>query len=611
MTNSLRLFYSIFAASQLFVSLSEAQFQNGNIHTGMYPNVIAANSAELNWRFKTGGAIRSSAVVSNGHVIFGSTDGSVYSLDLSGKQQWVFRSDGPVSSTPVISNGAVHFISRKNTLYAVSLKAGTQRWKRSLGSALRYDWGFDYYVGSVTIEQNRIYAGSADGNVYCLDLTNGKELWKYRTDCVIRSTPAVDESKLYFGDINGKLYSLDKMSGKQLWVFSTIGDTLHNDTFGFDRKALISSPTVYEGKVFVGSRDGFLYAVDKTSGKELWHYDYNVSWVISTVAVKNDILVTGTSDGRFVHALNTETGKELWRFATQATVWASPIITGNDKIVIPSNDGYVYCLELLSGQEVWRHKIGPQIFSSVVPYNDLLFFGSDDGYLYSLKTVQVPTVKNRSAKRAVFWMKDPLFQLFKGGMDVAIRDYFIKEGYAFYDETDVKEFLLQRINSDTASVLVFATNYFLPSLTKDTLGSNILQQYMRSGGRVVMLGMNPAAYQLDSTGKQITGINFLQAKQLTGIPYHFKDLRSHGGFYAAFITEEGKRAGLSSNFTAICALPKEDVTTVLAVDENDNAAAWIKTFSRRMNSGYIQLFLSPDRLYALPEIQKIAEIGLY
>lgn len=128
---------------------------------------------------------------------------------------------------------------------------------------------------------------------------------------------------------------------------------------------------------------------------------------------------------------------------------------------------------------------------------------------------------------------------------------------------------------------------------------------------MVMLGMNPAAYQLDSTGKQITGIDFHRAKELTGIPFQFKDLRSHGGFYSAFITDEGKKRGLKNNFTSICGLPKDDVTVVLAVDENGMAAAWIKSFSERRNSGYIQLFISPDRQHMLPEIQSVAEFGLH
>ena len=589
---------------------STAQFQNGNLHLGVYTNTSIHNNVELKWKFKTDGAVRSTPVVVGNKIIIGSTDGFLYCLSEEGKELWKFHADGSISSTPAIVNGTAYFSCRKNNLYAVEITRGKLLWKKNLGIALPYDWGFDYYIGSPSIENGKIYIGSADGNLYSLHQKDGKELWKFKTSSLIRSTPAIDEVNIYFGDCAGKVFALNKMTGNLQWQFSTIGDTLDNENFGFDRKAVIASPTLYDKKLFVGGRDGYLYALDKSSGKQLWNFDYAVSWVISTVAVKNDILVTGTSDGRFIHAITIHNGKELWRFMTQATVWASPAISENGFVVIPSNDGYVYSLDLETGKELWRFKIGPQIFSSPFLKKNMAYVGSDDGYLYSLETQTKEKTSLLDVKRAVFWMKDPVLQSFRSGMDVYVRDYFIKEGYEFYDETDVKDYLLKRIHSDTASVLVFATNYFLPSLTNDTLGSNILQAYLKSGGRIVLLGMNPAAYQLDSSKKQVTAINFDQAKQQTGISYRFKDLRTHGGFYASFITDEGKRWGLRNPFTAITGMSIGDVTKALAIDERGNATAWIKTFSQRDNSGFLQLYLTADRLNTLPEIQKVIEYKL-
>ncbi|MFA5832468.1 MAG: PQQ-binding-like beta-propeller repeat protein [Bacteroidota bacterium] len=589
---------------------STAQFQIGNLHLGVYTNTSIHNNVELKWKFKTDGAVRSTPVVVGNKIIIGSTDGFLYCLSEEGKELWKFHADGSISSTPAIVNGTAYFSCRKNNLYAVEITRGKLLWKKNLGIALPYDWGFDYYIGSPSIENGKIYIGSADGNLYSLHQKDGKELWKFKTSSLIRSTPAIDEVNIYFGDCAGKVFALNKMTGNLQWQFSTIGDTLDNENFGFDRKAVIASPTLYDKKLFVGGRDGYLYALDKSSGKQLWNFDYAVSWVISTVAVKNDILVTGTSDGRFIHAITIHNGKELWRFMTQATVWASPAISENGFVVIPSNDGYVYSLDLETGKELWRFKIGPQIFSSPFLKKNMAYVGSDDGYLYSLETQTKEKTSLLDVKRAVFWMKDPVLQSFRSGMDVYVRDYFIKEGYEFYDETDVKDYLLKRIHSDTASVLVFATNYFLPSLTNDTLGSNILQAYLKSGGRIVLLGMNPAAYQLDSSKKQVTAINFDQAKQQTGISYRFKDLRTHGGFYASFITDEGKRWGLRNPFTAITGMSIGDVTKALAIDERGNATAWIKTFSQRENSGFVQLYLTPDRLHTLPEIQNVIEYKL-
>jgi len=195
-------------------------------------------------------------------------------------------------------------------------------------------------------------------------------------------------------------------------------------------------------------------------------------------------------------------------------------------------------------------------------------------------------------------------------MDVYIRDYFIAEGYDFYDETDVADFLKSRIQSDTASVLVFATNFFIPAITKDTLGSSLLKLYLTSGGKIVILGMNPASYALDSSKKHVVGLDFLLAKKITDIDYQFADLRSHRGFYSAMITDEGKNWGLQNSFVGMCGLPLNKITTPLAIDENGLAMAWVKQFNSKKGSGFIQLFLTPDRLNTLPDIQKVVEFGL-
>lgn len=605
-TFSVELIFLIF----ILFSVCESQFQNGNAHEGVYPDIIVQNSVELQWKYKTVGAVRSTPAIINSTMLVGSTDGNLYCLSLKGKEIWKYKAEGSVCSSPVIKNNVAYFSCRKNFVYAVSIQNGNLLWKKHLGEPLKYERGFDYYIGSPTIENNRLYIGSADGNLYALDLNNGKMRWKFKATSIIRSTPAVDERNIYFGDYLGKVFAIDKSNGTLVWIFSTIGDTIDNEQYSFDRKAILASPTLSGNKLFIGSRDGFLYALDKQTGKELWHYDYQVSWIISTVAVKDNILITGTSDGRFIHALDVDNGKELWRFKTLGPVWASPFISGNNVVIIPSNDGYIYALNLTSGNELWRYRIGTQNFSAAVPFNNNIYFGSDDGNIYSLRTISTTKQPIQSIKRAVFWMKEPIVQSFRYGLDTYIRDYFIAEGYEFYDETDVADFLRARINSDTSSVLVFATNFFIPAITKDTMDSNLLKMYLSSGGKVVILGMNPASYVIDSEKKQVTGVDFLLAKKITGIEYQFNDLRSHRGFYSAMITKEGKSMGLQNSIVGICSLPLDKITTALAIDEHGLATEWVKQFNPKKGSGFVQLFLTPDRLNSLPDIQKVAEYGL-
>ena len=314
-----------------------AQFRNDNSHNGVYRDATLGNEVELQWKVKTGGAVRSSPTQVGERVLVGSSDGFLYCLEAdNGNESWKYNADSPISSSPVVAKGIVYVASRNNMLHAVRVDDGSLVWKRTMGIPLPYEWAFDYYLGSATVDEGTVYCGSADGNLYALGAGNGTVLWTFKASSLVRSTPAVDGSNIYFGDCSGKVYAVNKRNGKFVWLFRTIGDTLVSENFGYDRKAVISSPTLDGNRLFVGGRDGYLYALDKGTGKQLWNYDYHISWILSTVAVKDDILITGTSDAQFVHALDVRDGKELWRFQTRGPVWASPAIAGNNIVVIPN-----------------------------------------------------------------------------------------------------------------------------------------------------------------------------------------------------------------------------------------------------------------------------------
>jgi outer membrane protein assembly factor BamB len=71
-------------------------------------------------------------------------------------------------------------------------------------------------------------------------------LWKFNTGDPIYSSPAVADGKVYIGSYDGKVYCLDARVGRLLWSYQT-DDIIH------------SSPAVADNMVFVGSYDGNPY----------------------------------------------------------------------------------------------------------------------------------------------------------------------------------------------------------------------------------------------------------------------------------------------------------------------------------------------------------------
>ena len=85
---------------------------------------------------------------------------------------------------------------------------------------------------------------------------NNSLLWSFDTGDSIESSPVVVGNRVYFGSENGYVYCLDASSGNEIWNFTTNNE-------------VDSTPAVVDGVVYVGSSDRKLYAIDANTGVKL------------------------------------------------------------------------------------------------------------------------------------------------------------------------------------------------------------------------------------------------------------------------------------------------------------------------------------------------------
>lgn len=138
-------------------------------------------------------------------------------------------------------------------------------------------------LSSPVADQNVIYFGSYDRNVYAFDAETGVQKWKYSTFGPIASTPAVANGIVYVMSYDGKFYAIDAATGKSTWKFNTAGDRhfeakgLHgaqpmSQTYVDAWDMFQSSQVVAQDMVFFGSGDGNLYALDAATGVLRWKF---------------------------------------------------------------------------------------------------------------------------------------------------------------------------------------------------------------------------------------------------------------------------------------------------------------------------------------------------
>jgi quinohemoprotein ethanol dehydrogenase len=151
------------------------------------------------------------------------------------------------------------------------------------------------------------------------------------------ATPLVADGVLYVSTSWSKVRAYDAATGKLLWAYDpeVPGDWAVNACCDVVNRGV----ALWEGKVFVGSLDGRLIALDAATGKELWDVntiDRTKPYTITGAprVIKGKVLI-GNGGAEFgvrgyVSAYDAETGALAWRFYTvpgdPARGFESPIL---------------------------------------------------------------------------------------------------------------------------------------------------------------------------------------------------------------------------------------------------------------------------------------------
>jgi eukaryotic-like serine/threonine-protein kinase len=461
---------------------------------------------------------------------------------------------------------------------------GEVRWRLTVGPDFPWPWGHesgDVYTSSPVHVNGTVIFGSGDGHVYALDARTGRQHWRAVAGGRVRSSPAVDGGRVYVGSADGRVYAFDLRTGALRWRYDTEGVRLESRNFGYDRRTVQSSPAVSGRAVYVGARDGFLYAIDATTGQLRWRFDHKLSWVNTSPAVHDGVVYAGSSDGQFVQAVNAATGEEIWR-AKSGVTWSSPAVAG-DVVYAGDGAGRVNALDRRTGQPLWTFRTGSTVYASPVPAGDLVFVGSTDGSVYALRVGVGPTVH-----RAVFFDSTYLRSAWIGDPALLSR-YFVNRGYTLVDARGLGEFLEARTADRAPSVVVFAIDH-LPPAAVDTSAPerSLLRRYLDAGGKVVWPGVPPLLFVKDpQTGNAggLVALKWAAPTRLLGVPHDAAMFDMRG----VRATEDGKRWGLPNRWRSNWGIAPDSSITVLGRDEFGLVTSWVRRYGGPEGTGFVRV----------------------
>lgn len=268
-------------------------------------------------------------------------------------------------------------------------------WEESVGG------GSDGYFSRLKpiVAYDKVYSASRAGDVIALDQKTGEALWQVdlsginnersfwdsRVSALLSGGPTAGLNKVFIGSENGKVYALDAQTGELSWQASIKGE-------------VINAPAIESDVVVVNSASGIMKAMNADNGEELWKIEQDVPALtlrgISAPVIASGGVLIGTGKGG-VSVYLVDSGQQGWSTdigeATGSTelervidVDSAPIVFG-DKVYAVSSRGNLAAIDLKSGRVLWKRQYSS--YRQISIYRNTIFLTNVRGHVYAIDRI--------------------------------------------------------------------------------------------------------------------------------------------------------------------------------------------------------------------------------
>ena len=175
-----------------------------------------------------------------------------------------------------------------------------------------------------------LVVGSEDNRLYGFDAATGDPLWEpFVAGGKIWSTPVIQDNTVFFGSHDKNVYAVDLRTGEEKWRFATGG-------------TVVAKPLIFDDKVIVGSFDRTLYALEAQTGTLAWAFKGS-NWFWAGAVAGNSTIYAASMDGD-VYALD-RTGELQWEHRVEGAIASTPALVP-ERLVVAGVDGKISVLDI-------------------------------------------------------------------------------------------------------------------------------------------------------------------------------------------------------------------------------------------------------------------------
>lgn len=307
--------------------------QNGEV------NSYEALTGDLNWQIELEVPVVAGAGGGEGLILIGTQEGEVIALnENSGEFIWRIRLTSEVLTPPKAALGIVVARTTDGRMSGLSASDGAVLWNYQRSVPLLSLRG----ASPITLVDDKVIVGYANGKVVALSITDGKVLWE-KSVAVSRGRTEIDRlvdidsemvikySRIYVVAYHGNLAALDIETGRILWSREMSS-----------RAGLDVDPDI---AIYVSDESSHVWAVQDGSGNALWRQTELLRRNITAPVIIGDYVIVGDLEG-YVHWLSREDGRFVARMRISRDAIRSKPVVGDGLVYISAIDGRVSAIRV-------------------------------------------------------------------------------------------------------------------------------------------------------------------------------------------------------------------------------------------------------------------------
>lgn len=225
-------------------------------------------------------------LVTDGEILYAGTGRTLSAFQAkSGKLIWQNKdwdTEHGTVSTFSVQDGVIIGHAFWEATYANDTRTGRKLWSKGIGfgSPVALYNGLAYYISNT------------DNSLSVVEAKTGKRIVRKSFDFALHnlSVPLITEQEIIFGTAEQGVIAVDRETLEEKWRFRTGRAMIYTvPTLGDPASPVECSPVLVGDVVYIGASDGYLYGLDRKTGRMLWKHTMGAP-VLGSVAVSGNAL---------------------------------------------------------------------------------------------------------------------------------------------------------------------------------------------------------------------------------------------------------------------------------------------------------------------------------